>query len=94
MSTVIAPARVERAAFSAFTAPSTILRNWASTLASSSLLSERMSTSSQMASGIEFTDVPPPTTLVAYVVLGLAGVTILFISTTVVPMAAMGFTRP
>ncbi len=54
---------VERAAFSAATAPSRIASSWASSLASSLGLSERMSYSVKTSAGMEFTETPPPVTL-------------------------------
>ena len=59
-STVTLPSLVERAKFSPSAASWTILSNRSSTRLSSVTDSERMSTSIQLSTGIELTDVPPP----------------------------------
>jgi hypothetical protein len=67
------PSRVDRARFSPSTAASTIPRKRRSSVPSWAALTERMSNSMNTSFGIELTEVPPPVTLAAKVVLGSFG---------------------
>jgi len=93
-SAEIRPSLVLRARFSSSTASRTTRWNASSTFFSSSGDSERISTSMNMSVGIEFTDVPPPTTPTLNVVRGAAGTWSLPNFVIALPIANAGLTRP
>ena len=68
--------------------------NFASSAASDAALSERMSTSTMPSYGIEFTDVPPCTTLALNVVFGESGTVNSAIFAIARPIAWIGFGMP
>ena len=68
--------------------------NLASSVASDAALSERMSTSTMPSYGIEFTDVPPRTTLALNVVRGASGTVKSDIFAMARPIACTGFGMP
>ena len=93
-SATIFPSAVLRTLFSSSTASRTTRWKASSTCFNSPGDSERMSTSMNMSVGIEFTEVPPPTTPTLNVVRGRLGTWSFDKRAIASPMAKAGLTRP
>ena len=93
-STEMDPSRVERALFSSATASFMRPMNVSFSFSSSARDSDRMSTSIQCSTGMELTEVPPPTTPTLNVVFGVDGTFRRPNFCMALPMANAGLTRP